>query len=330
VPAPRHRNALHGVPLPQAPSFNELDVADKPVGIRQRPLLTQAQVAAIQENWQQRRETLVAVDEAVASIIETLRSTGELDETLIVFTTDNGFFHGEHRVPAGKVLWYEPSIHAPLLMRWTGNRSLPRGVHRRQLVMNVDHASTILAAARARPGRRQDGVSLLPLWRDGAKELGRDILIENTPGPNHFDGIRTKNFKYAEYANGERELYDLRRDPYELESQHANPAYDAVEAALAARLRNLVGCAGESCRARPAARFRAVRRARCRVFRASVRGAGIERVRFRINGRRAGTDRRPPFRATLRVGARRANLRAQVEFSFDQVVTLDRFVRRCR
>jgi N-acetylglucosamine-6-sulfatase len=330
VPAPRHRNLLSGAPLPQSPSFNELDVSDKPLGIRQRPLLSHANVAAIQENWQQRRETLLALDEAVASIVETLRSTGELDETLIVFTTDNGFFHGEHRIRAGKVLWYEPSIHVPLLMRWTGNRTVPRGVHRRQLVTNVDHASTILAAARARAGRLLDGVSLLPLWRDGDKELGRDILIDNTPGPGHFDAIRTRRFKYAEYANGERELYDLHVDPYELQSQHANPAYDAVEAALAARLRSLVTCAGASCRARPVARLRAVRLARCRLFRASVTGDGIERVVFRVNGRRAAGDRRPPFRATLRVRPRHAILRARVEFAFDRVVTFDRFVRRCR
>jgi N-acetylglucosamine-6-sulfatase len=329
VPAPRHENSLSGTPLPRPPGFNEADVSDKPLGIRQRPLLTPARIAAIQENWQQRRETLMAVDEAVASIVETLHSTGELDDTLIIFTSDNGFFHGEHRVPNGKVLWYEPSIHLPLLMRWTGNRSLPRGVHRWQLTMNVDDARTILDAAGVKAGRVQDGVSLLPLWRDGRKEVGRDILIDNSPGPNHFDGIRTRRFKYAEYANGARELYDLRRDPFELESQHANPAYDALEAALAARLHALVTCAGPSCRVRPAVRFRAVRRARCGSVRGSVRGDGIERVRFFVNGRARGIDRRAPFRATLRFRTR-AHLRVRVEVAFDRVLTLDRVVRRCR
>jgi Arylsulfatase A and related enzymes len=77
--------------------------------IRRRPLLNARRIAAIQENWQQRRETLLSVDEAISSIVETLRQTGELDNTLILFTSDNGFFHGEHRVANGKVLWYEPS-----------------------------------------------------------------------------------------------------------------------------------------------------------------------------------------------------------------------------
>ena len=113
-PAPRYANKLAGTPLPQPPSFNEADVSDKPLIIRRRPLITARQRANIQENWQQRRETLMAVDDAVVSIVDTLRATGELDNTLIVFTSDNGFFHGEHRVRNGKVLLYEESIHLPL------------------------------------------------------------------------------------------------------------------------------------------------------------------------------------------------------------------------
>ena len=186
-------------------------MSDKPVGIRRRPLINARQRANIQENWQQRRESLLAVDEAVASIVETLRATGELDNTLLIFTSDNGFFHGEHRVRNGKVLLYEESIHLPLMMRWTGNKSLPRGVHRKQLTMNVDDAETILDAAgdTARPGRVEDGVSLLRYWRDGGLELGRDILVDNQPGVTHFDAIRSRTFMYAEHQNGGRELYDL-------------------------------------------------------------------------------------------------------------------------
>ena len=275
---------LKGTPLPQPANFNEADVSDKPRVIRQRPLLNARRIAAIQENWQQRRETLMSVDEAIASIVETLRQSGELDNTLILFTSDNGFFHGEHRVANGKVLWYEPSIHLPLLMRWTGNQSLPRGVHRSQLTMNVDDAETILDAAGVRAGRTEDGVSLLPFWRDRGKETGRDLLIDNSPGAGHFDGIRTLHYKYAEYANGDRELYDLRKDPEELQSQHANPAYDALKASLAARLHNLVNCAGTSCRARPAVRFTAGRQGRCGVVTATASAPGMQNVTFSSTG----------------------------------------------
>jgi hypothetical protein len=268
------------------------------------------------------------VDEAVASIVDTLNQTGELDNTLLIFTSDNGFFHGEHRIRTGKVLHYEESTHLPLLMRWTGNGTLPRGVHREQLVMNIDDAPTILAATGAGPGRVMDGTSLLPLWRDGGRELGRDLLIDNMPGPTQFDAIRTRQFKYVEHLNGDRELYDLARDPYELQSQHANPAYDAIKASLAARLHNLVTCAGATCRARPNVRYVASRSGRCGVVNAAVTGRGVERVGFYANGRRLASDNRAPFRAKLRFKTRRT-IRARVAVAFDRVVTIDRVVRGC-
>jgi arylsulfatase A-like enzyme len=327
VPAPRYKNRLQNTPMPRPPNFNERDIRDKPRPVR-RPLLTQRQIANVQENWQQRRETLMAVDDAVVSIVDTLRSTGQLDNTLILFTSDNGFFHGEHRIRAGKVLLYEPSIHVPLLMRWTGNRSLPRGVHRKQLTMNVDYTQTILGAvgAGARPERVEDGVNLIRLWRDGGVELGRDLLIDNQPGAAHFDGIRTRNYLYAEYANGDRELYDLRKDPYELASQHANPAYAALRSSLATRLHRLVTCAGPTCRAAPAVAM-SVRRSGCSI-RAGVRGLGALSVGFWIGGRHVATDSKRPFRMTVeRRGA--VTVRARVAFTGDRLVTADRRVPGC-
>jgi N-acetylglucosamine-6-sulfatase len=327
-PAPRHRDKFAGTALPQPPNFNEADVSDKPFVIRRRPLINAGRKAAIQENWQQRRETLLAVDEAVASIVETLRSTGELDNTLLMFTSDNGFFHGEHRIQNGKVLLYEESIHLPLMMRWTGNKSLPRGVHRSQLTMNIDDAPTILAAAGATAGRVEDGTSLLPLWRDGGKEIGRDLLVDNMPGPTHFDAIRSRNFTYAEHGNGDRELYDLQKDPYELQSEHANPAYDVIKASLATRLHNLVGCAGANCRARPSVRYTATRVGRCGVVKAAVSGQGITMAVFSVNGRNVARDSRAPFRANLHFKSR-AVVRVRVATAVDQVVTADRTVRGC-
>ena len=327
-PPARYRDKLAGTPMPQPPNFNEADVSDKPLVIRRRPLINAARRAAIQENWQQRRETLMAVDDAVASIVDTLNQTGELDNTLLVFTSDNGFFHGEHRIPTGKVQHYEESTHLPLMMRWTGNRTLPRGVHRKQLVMNIDDAPTFLAAASARPGRVVDGTSLLPLWRDGGKELGRDLLIDNMPGPTHFDAIRTRQYKYVEHQNGDRELYDLARDPYELQSQHANPAFDAIKASLATRLHALVSCAGASCRARPVVRYTATRSGRCGVVKAAVSGNGVQSVGFYADGRRLASDSRAPFAAKLRFRTRRT-VRARVALAFDRLITVDRVVRGC-
>ena len=89
-----------------------------------------------------------------------------------------------------------------------------------------------------------DGRSLLPVTQDPGIEHGRQLLIEQ-PG---LDAIRTHRYIYAEYKNGERELYDLRRDPFELHSRHKDPDYASIEAELAARLDRLRNCAGASCR----------------------------------------------------------------------------------
>ena len=124
-PALKYRNAFALSPLPKPASFDEADMSDKPLALRgpaDRPRTRRAD----QEAYQQRLEALLSVDDAVASIIAELRAVGELDNTLILFTSDNGFFHGEHRVPTGKVLVYEPSIRVPLLMRGPG---VPRGLN---------------------------------------------------------------------------------------------------------------------------------------------------------------------------------------------------------
>jgi N-acetylglucosamine-6-sulfatase len=116
-------------------------VSDKPRSIRRLPRLSPARRAAIAENYRQRLESLLAVDEGVVRVVGALRAAGELENTLILFTSDNGFFHGEHRVPYGKVMVYEPSVAVPLIMRGPG---VPRGARRGQLVTNADLAPTIL------------------------------------------------------------------------------------------------------------------------------------------------------------------------------------------
>ena len=158
VPAPRHYAAFAGTPLPRPPSFNERNVADKPALIRKRPRLAPWQIAAITETRRQRLAALLAVDEGVTRIVETLRATGVLANTVVIFTSDNGWMAGEHRVPSGKMLAYEPSIRVPLLMRGPG---IPAGVRRSELVWNGDLAPTILALTGAQPAWPLDGRSLL-------------------------------------------------------------------------------------------------------------------------------------------------------------------------
>ena len=295
-PAPRHKNRFAAEPLPKPPSYNELDVSDKPVRVRNRPLISSAREADIRENYQQRLESLLAVDEGIGHILSALRQTGELDDTLIVFTTDNAFYHGEHRIQNGKILPYEQGIRVPLVVRGPG---APRGLRLGQLVSNQDLAATILDAARARPGRRLDGRSLLPLMRSPRIEPGRDLLIEGLTGgrpPISFAGVRSRSFFYNEWSNGERELYDLTLDPDELQNRVTDPAYAAIRSSLAARLLRLRTCRGSTCRTHPRLRvelrYRAGRTAsgkRCALsnVRAGIRGDDrglVDRADFRLNG----------------------------------------------
>jgi N-acetylglucosamine-6-sulfatase len=306
MPAPRHRDRFASEPLPPSPAFDEADVSDKPRFIRRRPRLTAELVAAITENYRQELESLLAVDEGIVRVVGALREAGELNRTLILFTSDNGFFHGEHRVPFGKVMVYEPSIRVPLILRGPG---VPAGARRRQLVTNADLAPTILDAADAVPaGRVPDGRSLFPLLRDRGLAWGRELLVQGAPGFQAvaYRALRNDRFVYAEYATGERELYDLRHDPDQLHSLDGDPDYEWIEARLAERLAALQRCAGASCTRPPRLRLAML------GCRGQVKGASpIERVRMRRR--------------------QHSTLRARVWTRDGRVVTLDRRLpRACR
>jgi arylsulfatase A-like enzyme len=192
------------------------------------------------------------VDQGVKQIVDELERAGELENTLLIFTSDNGYLIGEHRIRESKVLPYEPSIRVPLLMRGPG---IPRGARREQLVWNGDLAPTILDAAGARAAWEPDGMSLLPFARDAGARSGRAVLLEGPPtrrtgAAPTFTGLRTPDHLYVEYLTGERELYDLRRDPYELRNLAGLPRAATVERSLAERLTRLRDCAGTSCRDR--------------------------------------------------------------------------------
>jgi N-sulphoglucosamine sulphohydrolase, C-terminal len=224
----------------------------KPKVVADRPRLSPELAAGVEENWRQENEALMAVDEGVAQIVEALSRNGQLDNTLIVFLSDNGFMHGEHRALAEKVLPYEESIRVPLVLRGPG---VPRGRIDRRLVANVDVTSTILDATDVTPGRVQDGRSLLELLADPGGEWGRDILIENGNGANGvptYRGIRNYRFLYVEHkTTGEYELYDLENDPHELQSVDGHAPYARAQRNLHIRLRQLQSCAGVDCQARP-------------------------------------------------------------------------------
>ncbi len=207
----------------------------------QPPRLSATQIADIQRKYRCELESLLSVDQGVKRVVDALRASGELDDTMIAYTTDNGYFHGEHRIPADKMHVYEESIRVPLQIRGPG---IPAGVNIGRLSINADLAPTIVDAANADPGRVMDGRSLIPVANNPGIEAGRLLLIEEPT----FAAIRTERYVYAEYSGGAKELYDLDNDPFELRSRHKAPAYADVRTRLANRLHQLESCRGSGCR----------------------------------------------------------------------------------
>ncbi len=354
-PAPRHRDVFSRTPLPRPPNFDEGNVYDKPQIVADRGRVRGETFAAVQENYQQELESLLSVDDAVGSLLAALSRSGELENTLIIYTSDNGFFHGEHRVRSEKILPYEPGLRVPLAMRGPGvppNRRLP------QMVGNIDLAPTILDAARATPGRVVDGRSLLELTRDPTLETGRELVIENGRGVNSvpmFRALRNNRFLYVQHGTtGETELYDLREDPYELRNLEDSDDYAPVRQLLARRLRSLKRCVGSRCNAgRPSVRLAlreleparnkgrkpARRNQSCvaRGLRLGLTGrerSRVERVQYLLGRRRLGASRQSPFSADVKrsrlPAGRELRIRARVVTRDGRVVTVDRPVRTCR
>ena len=349
-PAARHIGTFENEPLPLPPSFNEADVSDKPAGIASRPELTPNQVGnTIPRNYRCRAESLLAIDEGVGRIVSALRDSGELDDTLIVYTADNGFFHGEHRIATGKNRVYEEAIRVPLLIRGPG---IPKGKTVGDLAINADLAPTILDAAGAKAGRAEDGRSLLPFAAHPERKHGRELVIEQysqsvdeegNPGVD-YEAVRTARYTYVEYGTGEVELYDLETDPFQLSNQHANPAYGEAEARLAARLDVLRSCAGKSCRRKPALNLRLPSSVSeggrsCREaadFVARVRGAdagAVDRVTFRVGSKLDGRDSSVPLKERLKPRLLRRTstpeIRAIAELVDGRELSLQKEIRIC-
>lgn len=251
LPAPRHRTLYPKAVAPSVrkPSFDEADVSDKSHEIRKRDKIGRRSATYLHRN---RIRALAAVDQGVDQTFKALRRAGELDDTVVLFTSDNGYLLGEHRY-RGKILPYEESVRVPLLARGPG---FPQGATRRQTVTTVDLAPTILDVVQVEPGRVVDGRSILPFVRDPDRpRRDSDILVQaggrndESPAPWWYRGVRNERWTFVRWSeSGFLELYDNRRDRYQLE----NVAYDArhrpVVREMKRRLKVLRDCAGAECR----------------------------------------------------------------------------------
>jgi arylsulfatase A-like enzyme len=279
-PAPRDRGALSGRPFQRAAGFDERDTSDKPRFLQRiyRPL-TPAVKRGLLVQQHDRQESLLSVDRQVGRLVTELRQTGELDNTYILFTSDNGYMQGEHRVAYGKMLAYDPSTRVPLLLRGPG---IPHGVSSHELVANIDLAPTIAEIADARPTRPCDGRSLLPYAHDPGRLSNRPLLHETATQPPTaakppnlqtvpqvlsdaraaqdefgrpvyptapYRAIRTRRWLYIRWRNGAEELYDRQRDPAQLNSLARRAASRPVMVQLRRQLWHRVLCSGAGCSA---------------------------------------------------------------------------------
>lgn len=235
TPAPRHADAFPRMDPWRPESYNEPDVSDKPSWLRAvQPL---ANPAPIDDFRRRQYQSLLAVDDAVGRILNALAETDRLEDTLVIFTSDNGFLWGEHRL-FGKVVPYEESIRVPLVARYDRVLAQPR-IEQRQ-ALNVDLAPTI--AAYAGLSLRADGRSLRPVierrpvsWRTSFLVEGRNY--PGFPSPSYC-AIRGSRYVYAAYATREEELYDLQLDKPQLTNRVREPA---LSSRLVAMRRQLLG-----------------------------------------------------------------------------------------
>jgi arylsulfatase A-like enzyme len=251
TPAERHKSAFANQEAPRTPSFNEEDVSDKPTWVQEFEPVSEREGSQIDDRYRERLESMLAVDEMVASLIEELEATGELDNTYIFFTSDNGYHLGEHRI-SGKRTVYEEAVRVPLAVLGPG---VPAEGSVEQLVLNIDLAPTFAELVGVSMPEFVDGRSLVPLLRGTLPTSWRSgFLIEHWSGSGGqpletptYAAIRTESHKYVEYNTGEKELYDLSADPYELDSIYESAEPTLVND-LSSRLEALKDCGGQTCR----------------------------------------------------------------------------------
>lgn len=246
IPAERHRTLYGREPLPRRKNY-----AAPPLG---KPALLRPigdlpplgpRTATPDDTIRDRLRMLAAVDEGLGRLLDSLRKRGALDDTVVMFTGDNGYFYGEHGLSEERRLAYEESIRLPLLVRYP---SLARaGSAPKQMALTIDLAPTLLelAGVAAPP---MDGRSLVPVLRGDAPPWRTSFLIEywtDTVFPRvlrmGYDAVRTERHKYVRYRElqGMDELYDLERDPYELSNLIGSAAHAALRESLQKELERL-------------------------------------------------------------------------------------------
>jgi arylsulfatase A-like enzyme len=227
TPAPRNRQDFPGLKAPQGPNFNRVP-ANPPAWLGARQPLTAGQMATVDRSYRKRAQAVEAVDAMISQIQGALIANGIQGNTYIVFSSDNGLHMGEYRLMPGKMTAFDTDTHVPLIVTGPG---VPAGASTNAMAENIDLAKTF--AQIGGTDLPSDGHSLLPLLQGTAPLDWRNaVLIEHrhpagaihdpdfqgrgSGNPPTYEAIRSHDFLYVEYQDGERELYDLRADPFQL------------------------------------------------------------------------------------------------------------------
>jgi N-acetylglucosamine-6-sulfatase len=255
TPAPRDANAFAGLRAPRTPAFNAAPDADAPKWLAALTPLSDADIRTIDTDYRKRAQSVLAIDAMIGELQKAVAEIGEADNTYFVFSSDNGYHMGEHRMMPGKMTAYNTDIHVPLIVTGPG---VPAGRTVEEIVENIDLCPTFADLGFATPPPSVDGRSLVPLlhgeradgWRTVAlvEHRGpvRSIADPDLPGlrsgnPTTYEAIRTLTSLYVEYADGEKEYHDLVADPNELRNTFAALAADR-KAALHATLDAVQNC----------------------------------------------------------------------------------------
>ncbi|HMG91953.1 MAG TPA: sulfatase [Chryseolinea sp.] len=254
VAADRHKAMYEQSTIARRPNY-AMAPTDKPALSRKigdLPPLGKETVTS-DEIIKQRSEMLMAVDEGLGAILNALEQKGILDNTVVVFTSDHGYWYGEHGLSEERRLAYEETIRIPLLIRYP--KMIRSNSREERLVMNLDLAPTLLEMASIKPSANLHGRSLLPLFNNTATEWRTSVLVEyysDTVFPRMdkmgYKAVRNERYKYIHYVDleGMDELYDLQHDPYEMENVIAKPGMSDVLEELKNELNKQLTATGDA------------------------------------------------------------------------------------
>lgn len=232
IPAKRHEHAYEGRKIPHRPNYGSAPKG-KPALLRQIGSLPKLGATTVtpDEAILGRQRSLLAIDEGVGEILKALKETGQLDKTIIVFTSDNGYFYGEHGLSVERRLAYEESIRLPLLIRYP--KLIKSGTVRAEFALNIDLAPTLLSVAGVSVPSTMQGLSLVPLLKGERPSWRNSFMVEYYSDKVFprivnmgYKAVRNDRWKYIHYLelDGMDELYDLKTDPYEMKNLINEPS----------------------------------------------------------------------------------------------------------